>query len=200
MKQIRLLTLLILAALLGSCGLSTPVKTPEVRTYTLNNITAIAARGSQTQKTLLVTLPVPNPGFATSQMIYEAVPYDLHAYATHQWAAPPAQMLLPVLAQLIRNQGYFKAVVTTPYSNMTNYRLDTHLIALQQEFLRPTSRVHLILQEALTNVDTGHIVGTKQFNVYVKSPGNNPYSGVIATNKAVQIVGKQISIWIGVAA
>ena len=180
--------------LLVACG---PIHVPQEKTYVLSSPAEVATlERSRTQKTLLVSLPTPNPGFDTNAMVYELTPYNLQFYADHQWAAPPAQMLLPVLAQLIRHQGYFKAVVATPYGGVADYYLDTRLIVLQQEFLQPMSRVHLVLQETLTDTSTNEIIASKQFVIYEEAPGNNPYSGVVAANKALQLIGAKVAEWV----
>lgn len=189
------------ALLLAGCGLSTPVKLAEMHTYNLSGVkVTAAARRHRTDKTLLVSLPMPDPGFASSKMIYEPIPFNLRSYANHQWAAPPAQMILPMLAQSIINQGYFKAVVTTPFVGLSNYRLDSRLVSFTQDFLRPNSREHVVLQETLTNSTTNEVIASKQFSVYVPALQNNPYSGVVAANRAVDILGNQIAAWTVTAA
>lgn len=197
MKKLSVLATVTATMILASCGLSTPVKLPEMRTYTLDSVkpTAMASR-HRSQSTLLVSLPVPDPGYASSAMIYEPIPFDLRQFADHQWAAPPAQMLMPLLAQAITNQGYFKGVVTTPYTGVLNYRLDSRLIALNQTFLQPTSRVHLVLQETLTNNDSNKVIASRRFSLFVPAPGNDPYSGVVAANKAARVLSGQIARWV----
>lgn len=197
MRKLTLIATVAAAIALAGCGLSTPVKLPQVRTYTLNSVkpTALASR-HRSQSTLLVSLPIPDPGYASSAMIYEPIPFDLRHFADHQWAAPPAQMLMPLLAQAITNQGYFKGVVTTPYSGVLNYRLDSRLVALNQTFLQPKSRVHLVLQETLTNNDDNKVIASHRFSLFVPAPGNDPYSGVVAANTAARVLTGQIARWV----
>lgn len=196
MRRFTLIVTMAVATVLAGCGLSTPVKLPQVRTYTLNSVKPTAsAMHHRSQSTLLVSLPIPNPGYESTAMIYEPIPFDLRHFANHQWAAPPAQMLMPLLAQAINNQGYFKAVVTTPYSGVLNYRLDSRLLVLNQTFLQPQSRVHLALQETLTN-DSNQVVASRQFSLFIPAPGNNPYSGVVAANQAAGIITGQIARWV----
>lgn len=197
MKSMRVVSLILVSSILSGCGLSTPVAVPELRTYTLSNVnpSALASRHSSA-KILLVSLPIPDPGYQSSAMVYEPLPFDLRKYANHQWAAPPAQMIMPLLAQAITNRGYFKGVVTTPFTGVTDYRLDSRLVALKQNFIEPVSREQLILQETLTNNITNKVMASKRFSATVSAPQNNPYSGVVAANKAVSIVTGQIARWV----
>lgn len=196
MKYLQLIGLTVVALTLVGCGLSTPVSLPEMHIYNLSAVKpTISAKQHRNNKTLLVSLPIPDPGFESNKMIYEPLPFSLRGYANHQWAAPPAEMILPMLAQSMMNQGYYKAVVTTPFTGLTNYRLDTRVISFTQDFTQPTSREHVILQETLINSTTNEVMASKQFSVYVPAPQNNPYSGVVAANRAVAALANEIAAW-----
>jgi cholesterol transport system auxiliary component len=197
MKRLLVLSIIALSGTLVGCGLSTPVKLPQQFTYTLNSVKPTrAASAHRSANTILVSLPIPDPGYVSNNMIYEPIPFDLRHFSNHQWAAPPAQMLMPLVAQALTNQGYFRGVVTTPFSGNTNYRLDTRLIALQQNFLRPQSREVLTLQETLTNNTTNQVMASRRFNAIVPAPQNNPYSGVVAANQAAHMLTGQIARWV----
>lgn len=186
-----------LSALLAACGLSSPVKMPQMHTYTLSSVRPVShATHYRSHASLLVNMPIASPGFDTNHMIYEPLPFNLRHYANHEWAAPPAQMLMPLLAQAIRNQGYFKAVVTVPYAGLSSYLLETQLIALKQSFLKPVSESVLVLQATLVNSNTHRVMASRQFSVIVKAPGNDPYSGVVAANSAVKTLTQQVARWV----
>lgn len=179
--------------LLAGCSLS-PINSAPVKEYAFINMKPrITAQRAKTTKSLLVLAPVASPGYNSSNMVYVMIPYDLQTYAYNRWVAPPAQMLLPILAQRIRNRHYFKAVVTAPFSGQSNYVLDTRLLILQQEFLRPTSQVRLLMQATLVNNTNNRVVASRRFQVVVDAPGNNPYSCVLAANQAVNVISKQIA-------
>lgn len=197
MRILSLASVISATIILSGCGLSTPVQLNELRTYTLNSVqpTSQASR-HKSSRTLLISLPIPDPGYASNAMIYEPIPFDLRHFADHQWAAPPAQMLMPLLAQAVSNQGYFKSVMTTPFVGVYNYRLDSRLIALNQSFLQPQSRVRLVMQETLTNNSTNQVIASQRFSMTVPAPGNDPYSGVVAANQAARVVTGQIARWV----
>lgn len=171
-----------------------PVKMPNVAYYDITSTFKVKnVHRSKSRLTLLVGQPIATPGYRTPKMIYIEVPYKLRSFATNAWVAPPSQMIMPILAQALRNSNYFYAVVTPPFTGITNYRLRTELDMLQQEFLQPRSSVHLVMTAILINNASNRVVASHRFEVRVPAPENNPYSGVIATNAAVSKMAQQVS-------
>jgi len=192
-KVSRVIIVTMTVLLLNSCGLSSPVKLARQSLYTISGPYVPIPKYSKTRRTILVSMPVASAGYQSTGMLYVQTSYNLKSFANNRWIAPPAEMLLPLLAQRLRSYGYFKAVVTPPFAGMVNYHLDTQLLILQQEFLRSTSIVRLLMQATLVNNATNRVVASRRFQVMVSAPGNNPYSGVLATNKAADIMSKRIS-------
>ncbi|MCX7124829.1 MAG: ABC-type transport auxiliary lipoprotein family protein, partial [Gammaproteobacteria bacterium] len=158
-----------------------------------NTVNAAASQHSVSHKTLLVTTPIASPGYVSSRMIYVMIPYQLRSFSNHAWIAPPADLLLPLIANRLRANHYFKAVVTTPFSGAANIELNTQLLTLQQEFLQPQSVVRLTMEATLLDTASGHVIASHVFTAVVSAPGNNPYSGVLATNQAAHNVVSQIA-------
>ncbi len=194
MFTIRIIFILFVAAALSSCG---PAKVPDISSYVISGQALQANRPvSRTNKTLLVATPTASSGYDTSKMIYVQIPYKLRSFATNRWVAPPSQMLMPMIAQSIRNRGYFRAVVTPPYSGNTNYILTVNLLALEQDFYQPTSVVRLVMQATLTNSQTGQVLASRRFVQLSRAPENNPYSGVLATNRAAAKISREIAAFV----
>lgn len=173
-------SLLVLISL-TACG---PVTLPSVSTYTISGPVAIKVGKAKTNKTLLISLPFASPGYQSNKMAYVTIPFRLRYFAQNQWVAPPAEMLMTLFAEKLRQTNYFKAVMTAPFSGVTTYRLDTHLLILQQEFLRPISQVRLLLQATIINNMNNRVISSRRFQIVVNAPENNPYSGVLAANQA----------------
>ncbi|OGT49173.1 MAG: hypothetical protein A3E82_09480 [Gammaproteobacteria bacterium RIFCSPHIGHO2_12_FULL_38_11] len=144
-------------------------------------------------KTLLVTTPIALPGYTSSRMIYVKIPYQLKSFSDHFWVAPPAELLLPLIAHRLQATRYFQAVVTSPFSGNANVQLNTKLLTLQQEFLQPVSCVRLVMEATLINTGTGQVIASQIFTAVVAAPGDNPYSGVLATNDAAHRIARQIA-------
>ncbi len=181
------------AILLSSCSLS-PVKTTPVSTYTFtpSAIKTVVFRKPESHKIILVNQPAAAPGYATSHMMYEKTPSQLNVFADHRWIAPPADLLLALITDQLRACHYFHAVVTAPFSGTVNYQLNTKLLMLKQEFLHAHSEVRLSLEATLIDATTGNVIASRVFETVVPVAENNPYSGVLATNKAVTIVLNRI--------
>jgi cholesterol transport system auxiliary component len=189
----KLVTVILLAATTALVGCS-PLNMPPKNEYTLvSKKVAYSNRPSRSNKTLLVSMPVAAPGFQTRDMMYVLTPFELQSYTQSQWVAPPASMLSTVLVNAVRGTNYFKAVAAPPFVGNTDYQLNTYLVALDQSFMRPTSRVHLALSVTLVKTSTRQVLATKTFVRNVDAPGNNAYSGVIAANKAAAWVSKQVA-------
>lgn len=183
---------LFMIAMLLTAGCA--VKVPPVATYVLTvPPTATAVVHPRTQHVLLVNTMTANPGYKSNRMIYVTSPAYLRPYASHEWVAPPAQMLMPLIVARIEAKQVFRAVVTPPFINTSDYRLDTRLVVLQQEFMQPVSQVRCEVQALLTNNRTDHVIASRRFQVIVAAPGNNPASGVAAANQAADQISEQIA-------
>ncbi|OGO90989.1 MAG: hypothetical protein A3F41_05085 [Coxiella sp. RIFCSPHIGHO2_12_FULL_44_14] len=190
-RYIRMIGWVCCVGILLSCS---PIKTEPVNTYTLGHWknVSLPLRG-KTESTLLVTMPIAASGYQSAAMIYLLTPYELKSYVNNRWVASPAQMLLPLLVDALSRTGYFYAVASAPFSGMTQFRLDTQLLTLQQEFLLPTSRVRLVIQAFLIRNRDNRIVASQRFSINLPAVGNTPYSGVLAANKAVFLITQQIA-------
>lgn len=191
MMKILIKLFVVLSILLTACM---PAHSTLQAKYTLANIQAKHIQGNRNNITLLVSMPSAGPGLDSWQMLYRTYPYQLNAFADNRWVAPPAQLLMPLLAQSIRNTGCFRAVVTPPVSGTVTYVLNTELLAFHQEFLGKTnSRFRLTLQASVVNAVTSQIIASQYFSTVVPAPANTPYGGVFAANQAVKYLFPQIA-------
>lgn len=191
MKKLIIGLLSVTTVALSGCG---PLNMPPAREYALSAKKIGNKAGvARSSKTILVSAPVPAPGYATRNMVYEITPFELQAYTQSQWVAPPASMLTPILVDALRGARYFKAVASPPFTGKTDYQLNTYLIALDQSFMRPTSQVRLVLSATLIDAKSMKVLATKTFVRKVNAPGNNAYSGVLAANRAASWVAKQMA-------
>lgn len=190
-KMIKFISILCFAIGLVGCG---PMVVSPVSYYQLDDVKPVKLpKNSKTHLSILVAMSIPNPGYETSAMIYMLTPYELSCYANSRWVAPPAEMLMSLLVQALRQTGHFYSVVSPPFVWMTSYRLDTRLLKLQQEFFFPVSHIRLAVEASLINRETNHVVVSPLFEVLIPTPTNNPYGGVLAANKAVVIISHRIA-------
>src|SRR4029077_11573392 len=115
------------------------------------------------------------------------------AFAKHQWIAPPALLLQPLIVQSLRDTGYFRAVIASPQVALTDWRLDTQLFTLRQDFFPSNSQICLILQAQVVNARTNKVIAQRQFVAIVNAPQRTPEGGVTAANEATQQVLQQLA-------
>lgn len=189
------LGLLLLLSLLGvgGCNFLGPQQLPSTTTYTLSAAKVRETPAQDHKITLLVNTPTASAGYDTRKMIYTQKPYELSDFSRNQWAAPPAEMLEPILIQKLRDTGYFHAVVNNAYSVNRQLILRTHLIELRQDFTVTPSRVQLAMQAELINPTDNKVINSHTFTCSMPAPKNTPYSGVLAANKAVDRLLNQIA-------
>ena len=164
---------LLLAVVLTAMGCA--VKVPPVSTYVLTTpVHAASSEAAQTSAVLLVGTMTADPGYKTSAMIYLKEPAHLREFARNAWVAPPAQMFMPLLIEGIESRKYFRAVVTPPFAGHSDYRLDTRLVMLQQEFMQPESQVRCVVSALLTNNNTGRVIASHLFRLLYPRPAIIP--------------------------
>jgi cholesterol transport system auxiliary component len=127
-------------------------------------------------------------GFDTPQMAYVARRYDVDYFATHRWVDTPPRMLAPLLVRALERTQAFAAVVT-PSSGVTgDFRLDTELLRLQQDFVTRPSRAEVVLRAQLTDVRARRVVATRRFEDAEPAGTDDAAGGVAAANAALQRV------------
>ena len=172
--------LLLLTVLLASCAAA------RMDRYSLD---APAGKhyASQLPLTLAVAEPAAQPGYDTSAMVYVTRPHQVEYFSKNQWIAPPGKMLLPILVETLSQR--FKTVVNAPAAG--DFRLDSEIVMLRQEFSGNSSRIHLAVSAQITG-EHG-VVATREFEILEDCPENDPYGGVLAANRAVARLAQEIT-------
>lgn len=180
-------SLIALAMLLSACSFK-PVNVPPVNKYTITTVSGKQSQRISSRNTIFVSTSTAAPAFESDAMQYTRSRYQIQSFNYNSWVAPPADMLLPLITQSLRNTNYFKAVVSPPYSGISNYRLDTKILAFYQSFSGSNSRFHFTLQATLINNNTQQAIATRTFSSVITAAGANPRAGVVAANLAVKQV------------
>lgn len=160
------------------------VKTPVTNEYQLSAYSAKQLVSNPRPVTLLVTAPEAVAGYQTEEMLYINKPFELEPFVKNAWTAPPADMLFPLLIQSLQRTGYFYAVTSSPYSEKADYRLDTQLLKLDQNFLKKPSIIELSVKVVLTNIDQNQVITSRIINLQIPCSTDTPYGGVQAANQA----------------
>ncbi len=162
------------------------IKYPPVNLYRLEQFSEKHHAKSTRSLSIIIAQPEAAEGYRSQQMSYVNKPLALNYFVHNAWTSAPAKMLSPLLQQSLQTTGYFHAIVTPPYSGLTDYRLDTQLLELQQNFLYHPSVVQLVVKIVLTRLNNDHVIASKIIKQQVNCPEETPYGGVIAANLAVK--------------
>lgn len=182
-KKLAICLLLSLPGFLSSCS---PVTTPAVNQYKLSAFSSKQFTGKPKRQTIMVGQPEAVAGYQTEQMLYITKPFRLTAFVNNAWIDPPAAMLFPLIVQSLQRSGYFYAVLSSVYAQPPDYRVDTQLIELQQNFLRKPSMIDLTVKVVLSRVHDNRVIASRLISQHVLAPIETPYGGVIAANRATE--------------
>lgn len=197
----RFVTILTLMAPSG-CSVLFPAAMPAPAFYSLDGtpVRAPAAGAPATAPTLAINPPQAAAGFDSSRIIYVRERHKLEYFAHSEWVDPPARMLAPLVVAAVESTGAFRAAVLTPSAAGGDLRLDTLIIRLQHEFdIRP-SRVRFTLRAHLVDDRTRRVLAWREFDAAVPAASEDPYGGVVAANRAVQITLRNLAAFCAEAA
>jgi cholesterol transport system auxiliary component len=184
--------LLLSLLLLTSCSFFSPVKPSVANKYVINTIPSVSTKPTH-PVILFITMPETRPIYDTTQMAYTLKPFEISYYSQNEWAETPSQMLLPLLTQTLQNTHYFQAVVTPPYNGQANYILNTQVLELKQTFTKQNALLNMTIRAQLIDNRLKRIIATKVFKTTQNISSKNPYSGVLAANRATARLLHEIS-------
>ena len=135
-------------------------------------------------------MPRAAAGFGTRNIAYLRRPHQIEYFAVHQWVDSPAHMLAPLMARALQRGGAFRAVALAPTAASGEWRLETELLRLQQDFTVSPSRVRLTLRALLIDSTSRRVLAERELDASAASPSEDPEGGALAANRAVaQILG-----------
>lgn len=179
--------LLLPALLLGGCSVLPEPEPVSTDLYVLEY--APGQKNSQNAvadaPVLIITTPSAHSGYDSYRIAYMQQAYGLRYYTRSRWADKPARMLAPLVADAMQATGQFQALYAAPGSLAADYRLDTELIRLHQDFTRQPSVVRITLRAKLIELQSHRVIATRQFDIYETAATDDTYGGVVAANKAV---------------
>ena len=186
---------------LGACSALSPGARPPPAFYALEAppapAGAVLPSGSNAStRTLIINPPQAAAGFDSPRIIYVREPHRLDYFAHSEWVEPPARMLGPLMVAAIERTGAFRAVVLTPGAATGEWRLDTEIIRLQQDFQTTPSRVRFTLRATLVDEGTRRVIAVREFDSSITATSDDPYGGVVAANRAVQGALADLSLFL----
>lgn len=195
-NYLALILLTTFSLVITGCSVLSPVKVSPVTRYILTYNGGAKPSTHTSHKTLFVATPIAAPGYQTDHMMYVKRPFELKSFSNHEWVAPPAKMLLPLLVQQLRSTRQFHAVVSSPFTGTTDFRLEVQLIKLQQSFITKPSRIQLQLQAQLIESATHRIIADRDFKIELPAYSDDPAGGAYAANEATARLLTQIGSFV----
>ncbi len=162
------------------------VKSKVNNEYRLTKYSAKQYAAKSGGTTILVTAPDAVAGYQTDEMIYTVKPFKIEAFAKNAWNSPPAEMLYALMTQSLERSGFFHAVATSAYSEGADYRLDSQLLSIQQNFISKPSTLELTVKVVLSNMHDNEVVASRIIAQHIPCPMDTPYGGVLAANRATE--------------
>ena len=193
MNKLNIVILMCVELLLVACS---PIKTPASNQYKLEAFNVQKLSNKRTAQSILISQPEAMAGYQTEQMMYIKKPFELSAFVHNTWVSTPANMIYPLLMQSLQKTGYFYAVASGPYVDKADYRLDTQVIALQQNFLPKPSVMDLVAKVVLTHIADNRVVSSRIIGEHIQCPTDTPYGGVIAANRATRAFTAAVSAFV----
>lgn len=188
----RAALLALVVALLPGCALLSPAQV-DSKKYVLNTIPADLPRQPGQGATLLVLPPDTMPIYATTLMAYTPQAHEIAYFSQNEWAATPTQMLLPLIVETLRRTQYFRAVWPSPYVGPHSFVLRSELLELQQDFSTEPATLKLAIRVSLSRAASDQLIATQELRVQEPMPERAPYGGVVAANRAMERLLRQLA-------
>ncbi len=185
--MIKLTQIALIGGIFAGITACSPVTLPVTNHYQLDSFDSTARQTTTWHRSLLITPPDALAGYQSDQMLYQSKPYELSAFAHNAWMSAPASMLYPLMFQSLEHSHAFFAVTTSPEADTTDYRLDTQLIKLKQNFVQKPSVLEWAVHAVLTHVNDRRVIASQTFHERITCAADTPYGGVIAANQAARV-------------
>lgn len=164
--------------------------------YKLGSFSKRQIAQTPTSHSIFVNTPDAVAGYQGEEMLYTNKAYEVMPFVHNAWVDQPAEMLLPLIVQSLQRSGYFRVVASSPSSDLTEYRIDTQLIELQQSFITKPSTINFVVKVVLTHIEDSRVIASRIYSHQVPCPADTPYGGVIAANRATELFTAELTEFI----
>ena len=183
-----------LCLLLAACAPLSPQKL-DIQLETLDQLPAEVPHGraGAGAAVLLVLSPDAEAPYDTARMAYVEAPHRFGYFGRHEWAAAPAQMLLPLLLRTMVQTHAFNAVLAPPSSSAYGYALQVRILELVQDFRADPALLRLTLHVQLHEGASNRVLAAREIALRETMSDKTPSAGVEAANRATASALRQIA-------
>ena len=202
-KRPALAALLALALLAGCSGSLLPKPAPPPALYGLDDGASLPTTRAPVPPgapSLLLSPPRAGAGLDTRLIAYQRQPQRIEHYAASEWLDTPARLLAPLLVRAVEGTGAFGAVLLAPAAASANWRLDTEILRLQQNFGSGPSQVRLTLRAVLVDTSSRAVLAAREFDARVPAASDDAAGGVAAAQRAALQVAQELAAFCAAAA
>ena len=196
------LALLANALLAGCAGSLLPKPAPLPALYGLDDGAGPPSRVAAPAgaPSLLVSVPRAAAGLDTRLIAYQRQPQRIAYYAASEWLDTPARLLAPLLVRAAEGTGAFRVVLQAPASASAQWRLDTEILRLQQNFGNGPSQLRLTLRAVLVDTGSRAVLATREFDASVPAASDDAAGGVAAAQRAALQLAQELAAFCATAA
>jgi cholesterol transport system auxiliary component len=181
--------------LFSGCTLFSPIKIDTTKNV-LNDVPLDLPSEITHSATLLVLVPEATPIYASTRMVYTTQAYQVAYFGQNEWAAPPAQMIQPLIVTAMTATHYFAEVLSPPHFGSHTFVLRSEILELKQDFTSEPATVQLAMRVHLSREATNQVIATKELSVREPMRERNPHAGVVAANEAMAKVLRELASFI----
>lgn len=164
-------------------------KVPETRYYQLAGSAAKSAPSSA--PVLVIEQLVTDTAYDDERIVYRTNPYRMDYYQYHRWSAAPGVLIGNYLEQAFENSGQFRAVVREANA-ASAVSLSGRVVAIEEVDRSKTRWVgRIVLELALTDIRTGEVVWSEQFDESEVMPTQHPEGLARALSTAMARIAKR---------
>ena len=199
-RQTLLIGALVCLLVLGGCSALKPAAAPQSVFYSLDPMpverVAAAPSVSDRAPSLLIAPTRAAAGFDSQRIIYVRQDHRIEYFARSEWVDTPARMLGELLVAEMSNNGAFRSAAMGTGAAAADLRLVTDIVRLQQEFQLQPSQLRFTLRATLVDGRTQRVLAWREFDARVAAASDDPYGGVVAANRAVHQVLREVSAFL----
>lgn len=183
------------ALLLGGCTLL-PAAEP-LAIYRLPPLAqSVPQHPGTSNGTVRVDTPQASPAVASLRILVLPDGHQLSAYRGARWSDPPTVQWREKLADVLRDQGYFRVVSTDDYSHRSELSLDGDLLAFEVEYVGGEPRVHVAYTAYLTHTASRTVLATRRFTHQQPLAGAQLADVIQGFGQASDTLALQVAAWV----
>ena len=143
--------------------------------------------------TLIIYAPKSTAGYDTRHMMYSQKTNQIAYFARSEWVATPSSMLQPLMVASIEKTGAFSAVFMQQSVAVSDFRLESEVIKLLQDFTTKPSHVQLVLRATMIDNNTNKVLAVREFDERMTAAIDNPAGGAAAAYSVVNVTLQKLS-------